>query len=913
MPAHVLTRRLNSIGHAPPLARGHQCVDTASFLEKGVARLRFPHGFAHGFPRNFRNDARREFQRNAWLGPLIVASLALLLPMMFAGVVPAADPGLTLFETSIRPVLVKHCYECHSSAAAAKDKLQAGLFLDTRAGLLAGGESGPAIVPGQAAKSLLMAALRYESYQMPPTGRLPAAVLDDFAKWIDLGAPDPREGSAPTPRRTAFQITDADRRHWAFLPIPDHPALPTSQLPGGGTPTETTTETTNGWGTDELDRFVLAALRTRNLSPAPAASKPAWLRRATFALTGLPPTPDELAAFAADSDPKAYERAVDRLLDSPEFGVHWARRWLDGVRYADNIDKSGEYRRWVIRAFNDDLRYDQFLKMQIAGDLLTAAELNAAPDRTHASGASFDGVIATGMLSFAAWEQVGRDLAIAEIVDSQIDLIGRQVLGLTLACARCHDHKFDPISTQDYYSLAGIFFSSHIASGKLIADDRLGNDLVETMLLTPPQDVANRELERQAAALDTEVETLVKKIPQAARLVALKLELSDAEGQLAKATAATKTSLAAKTKKLKDEQSKLLEARKTEGWELAPPELAEIKKRQDAARELRKQKFAGVNVVAIREGGVPGGKRERIGDAPVYLRGEFQHEGPIAPRRFPAILAGDQQVSLGARTTQSGRRELAEWLVSPTNPLTARVMANRVWQQIVGRGLVRSPDNFGRLGESPTHPELLDHLARSFIASGWSVKQLARRIALSSTFRQSSLASSELARQDPDNLLLARMNRRRLTYEELRDSLTRLGTAAPEKSTSSPNAIAGPTRRTIFEPLDRRKTDVTAALFDGPDPQAIVAVRAESTTAPQALFLMNNPLVLETAKRLAKQLRDDRTADDDAARIERLWLVALGRPITADEAAAAAEFLREQSLESLTHAVLASNEFCYLD
>ena len=887
-------------------------------------------------------DRGRSFLLAFRTGGLVVAAwIVFVAAIVQTSTTHADDAGLALFERAIRPVLVKHCYECHSAEAAGKGKLQAGLFLDTKAGLLAGGESGPALVPGQSGKSLLMAALRYESYQMPPTGRLPAAVLEDFAKWIDLGAPDPRADSAPAPRRAAFQITDADRRHWAFLPIPERPEPPavaastTSRRsehpdrPGGAAAAD-------GWASDELDRFVLAGLRQRNWMPAPPAAKPTLLRRVTYALTGLAPTADELAAFAVDADPRAYERAVDRLLDSPEFGVHWARRWLDGVRYADSIDKSGEYRRWVIGAFNDDMRYDQFVKMQIAGDLLPAAEVNVPADRIHASGAAFDGIIATGMLSFAAWEQVGRDLAIAEIVDSQLDLVGRQLLGLTLACARCHDHKFDPISTQDYYSLAGIFFSSHIASGKLIADDRLGNDLVETQLLTAPQDATNRELERRAVALEAEAAELVKKVPQAARLVVLKAELADVEGQLAKATAANKTTLTAKASKLMEEQAKLLAAQQTEGWELAPPELAEIKKRQDDARGLRKEKFAGVAVVAIREGGVPGGKRERIGDAPVYLRGEFQHEGQIVPRRFPVILAGEQQPSLGSRTAQSGRRELAEWLVAPENPLTARVMANRIWQQVIGRGLVRSPDNFGRLGELPTHPELLDHLARSFIASGWSVKQLARRIVLSSTFRQSSLAAPELARQDPDNLALGRMNRRRLTYEELRDSLTRLGRPAQEsssadmpgtkpdspgkmpdstgpKSDASSAAAAALPRRTVFEPQDRRKTDVTAALFDGPDPQAIVAVRAESTTAPQALFLMNNPLVLDAAKRLAKQLREDRTLGDEMRRIERLWLVTLGRPVTADEAAGAAAFLADRSWESLVQAVLGSNEFCYID
>lgn len=833
-----------------------------------------------------------------------VRSLLLVCCVLLTPVGEAAaesnEEGLTFFEKSIRPVLVKHCYECHSAEAAARGKLQAGLLLDTKQGMLTGGESGPAVVPGDAKKSLLVAALRYESYEMPPSGRLPAAVIENFVQWIAMGAPDPRENTAaaPVPRRAAFQITPEDRGHWAFRPV---------------RPTPPPSVTDAGWVRDELDRFVLAKLERAGLRPNAPADKFALLRRTSYTLTGLPPTPDEISAFIADDAPDAFEKVVDRLLDSPEFGVHWGRRWLDGVRYASDVDKSGEYRRWVIQAFNEDLPYDRFVKLQIAGDLLPAD--GASPDRVHASGASLDGITATGMMALAVWEQVGRDLAVAEIVDSQIDLVGRQLLGLTLACARCHDHKFDPISTEDYYAMAGILFSSHIATGKLIADDRLGNELIETPLLNAADDATNRRIDADIADTEARIAAIEKTVPQAARLLTVRDKLKDLDGQIERASAATsKKTLTDQADKLKAEQEKLLADQKEKGWDENPAELSEITALRQQVAERRKTKITAPLAVAIADGGVPGSNREKIGDAPVYLRGEYQRAGAIVPRRFPTILAGDQQTPVGQRTKQSGRRELAEWIASADNPLTARVMVNRIWQQLIGRGLVRSLDNFGRLGDRPTHPELLDHLAHRFVTSGWSVKSLVRQIVLSSTYRQASVVAPDTARVDPDNQTLGRMNRRRLTYEELRDSLMLVGGKLAVGATASTSLDKGATeRRTIYEPLERKKSNVTAAIFDGPDPKAIVPTRAETTTAPQALFLMNNPLVTETARRFAERLTKDASLTTDEQRIERLWLTTLGRPPVAEESETARSFIGRYSWERFIQALLATNEFAYLD
>ena len=806
----------------------------------------------------------------------------------------SGDKGIAFFEKSIRPTLVKHCYECHSAEAASKGKLKAGLALDSKQGMLTGGESGPAVVPGNVKKSLLIAAMQHE---MPPSGRLPAEVIGHFAKWVEMGAPDPRGSSTPTPRREAFRITAEDRGHWAFQPVRN------ATLPK---------VVDAGWVRDDIDRFVLARLESSGNEPAAPADKYALLRRATYALTGLPPSPGEIDAFLSDNSANAYEKVVDRLLASSEFGVQWGRRWLDGVRYADSVDKSGEYRRWVIRAFNEDLPYDRFVKLQIAGDLMPAEKSESA--RVHASGASLDGITATGMMALAVWEQVGRDLAVAEIVDSQIDLVGRHLLGMTLACARCHDHKFDPISTEDYYAMSGIFFSSHIATGKLIADDRLGNDLIEVPLLTADDEATNRKIEADAVKIEGGIAAIAKKVPQAARMMAVKEQIKNLEGQIERATATTKKNLTDQAAKLKTELESLTKDQKAKKWDENPAEIKEIVALQKEVAALRKTKKTAALATVMIEGGVPGSNREKIGDAPVYLRGEYQRPGAIIPRRFPTILAGDKQTPLSQRTKQSGRLELAEWIASADNPLTARVMVNRIWQQLIGRGLVRSLDNFGRLGDRPTHPELLDHLAHRFVASKWSVKKLVREIMLSATYRQSSFVSADVAKADPDNQLIGRMNRHRLTYEELRDSLLLAGgKLALGEPNSKPPAKDAKEPRTIYESLDRRKTNVIAAMFDGPDSKAIVPARAETTTAPQALYLMNNPMVADMAKRLAERLAKDSSFKSDEQRLERLWLMTLGRPPVTEESEIALAFIAGKSWERFIHSLLATNEFTYLD
>lgn len=803
----------------------------------------------------------------------------------------AAEPdaqGEDFFEKKIRPVLVEHCYTCHSQEAK---KVRGGLLLDTRDGLLKGGDRGPAVVSGVPDKSLLVHALRQtDELRMPPKGKLPEAVVADFARWVEMGVPDPRRSAAaPTPRRTAFRITDADRNHWAFRRVAD--AVPPAVRDAD-------------WCRSGLDAFVLARLKARGLQPGRPADRHALLRRATFDLTGLPPTPEEIDAFVKDDSPEAFARVVDRLLASRAFGERWGRHWLDGVRYATDIDKSGLYRDWVVRAFNADLPYDQFVKLQLAGDLLPAA--SADPSRAHVSGAALDDVPATGMLALAVWERVARDLAVAEIVDSQIDVVGRQLLGVTLACARCHDHKFDPFSNEDYYALAGIFFSSHISPGKLVADGRLSSDVIDVPLLSQADAAKNRRIDAEVSLLQEQIAALEAKAGPAARLAHLRAELKKLPADVNKATGTAKKDMEKRLDQLRAEESKLLEDQVQHGWRDDPPELLAVARLRGEVAALEKTKASPPVAIGIREGGVPGSNRERIGDAPIYVRGDHRKEGPVVPRRFPVILAGEEQPPLGQQTSGSGRRELADWIASPDNPLTARVMCNRVWQHLFGQGLVRTPDNFGRLGEPPTHPQLLDYLARQFVASGWSVKGLIREVMLSSTYQQSSFADAALLQSDPENRLLGRVSRKRVEYEALRDSIQFVSGQLVRDA-----AAAG--RRTLYEPIERGRVNAPRAMFDGADPLAIVPERTTTTTTPQALFLMNSPLVGDAGQRLAARLQEDASLTDDPARLSRAYLMLLGRPPSPEEVQIGVAYVARSSWSHYLQVLLCTNEFLYLD
>jgi hypothetical protein len=713
------------------------------------------------------------------------------------------------FEKEVRPLLVEHCQKCHGD-----NKPKGGLRLTSRAAVLQGGDSGPAAVAGKPDSSLLIQAVRYnDTPQMPPRRKLSDRQIAILTRWVQLGLPWPqRTGKATTERNETFQITDEQRRFWSFQPLKavTPPAVRDT-----------------AWVKSAIDRSILAALEAKGLRPAKPADKRTLLRRATFDLTGLPPTPEEIEAFLRDNKPDAFARVVDRLLASPAYGERWGRHWLDLVRYTDSFDARGlggemdcaeawRYRDWVVQAFNRDLPYDQFLTDQIAGDLVSSP-----------GGINRDGIIATGFLALGNWGggDADKEKLLTDIADDQVDVVSRTFLGLTMACARCHDHKFDPISTADYYALAGIFFSTHILAN--VGPKTNGPPMLRIPLLPSAEVEAYKKAK--------------KPIPYAN---------------------------------------------------------------------------------GAQEGGVPGSPHAGTHDVRIHIRGRYDRLGPLVPRRFPEILAGREQKPI---TNGSGRLDLARWLTRPDHPLTARVMVNRIWQHHFGEGIVRTPSNFGKLGQPPTHPELLDWLALQFVRSGWSIKQMHRLILSSATYQQSSEAMPPLyppqnkgnkGEGDPDNLLFGRMNRRRLEAEALRDSLLAVS-GRLDRTMGGPAVrdFAVP-RRTLYLMTIRSDRSGFGPLFDAADPTAPVEKRTVSTVAPQALFLMNNPFVLAQAQALAKRILAAST--NDRARLEYAYILLYGRPPTAEEVHIGLDFLHragesERGWVEYGQVLLCANEFSYVD
>ncbi|HEY2785916.1 MAG TPA: PSD1 and planctomycete cytochrome C domain-containing protein [Fimbriiglobus sp.] len=710
--------------------------------------------------------------------PVLLYGIAFALP----GIVRAGESE-DLFEKKIRPVLVEHCYKCHSAEAKRKGKLKGGLLLDTRAGMRAGGDGGPAVAPGQPGKGTLLAALRYDGdTKMPPAGKLPGTVVKDFERWIETGAFDPRVPVAPRAGPSAADLVAA-RKHWAFQRPQVHPAPPVQHT---------------SWPTQPIDAFVLAKLEAANISPSPPAGPRALARRLSFDLTGLPPTPEVVEAFAADPSPAAYRKLVEQMLGSPAYGEKWARLWLDVARYAeDQAHIVGDdqslfypnaylYRDWVIGAFNKDLPFDRFVTLQLAADLVSWPGSKDLP--------------ALGFLGLGP-KYYGRGslTVMADEWEDRVDVVGRGLQGLTFACARCHDHKYDPIRTEDYYGLAGVFAG--------------------TKMFNRP--------------------------------------LTD------------------KTEKNGDGQSK------------SPKNAMHI----------------------VREG--------KPTDLTVFIRGDVNNKGAVTPRHFPAVLcSGDTK----PWKTGSGRKDLAAVIASPNNPLTARVIVNRIWAAYFGTGIVGTPSNFGALGERPTHPELLDDLAVRFMQNGWSLKWLHRQIVLSSTYRQSAGTNPN----DPDHRLLSAMPRRRLGAEGWRDAvLAAAGTLDTTK-------VGGPSidpmdvkshRRTVYSRVSRLELNKFLAMFDFPDANVSAEKRAETITPLQKLFLMNGPFVAAQAKalsdRLAKEVPDE-TSEGVKKRIDRAYRVLYSRPATEAEMNLGIEFLgggpdQGARWKQYAQVLLMANEMMYVD
>ncbi len=749
---------------------------------------------------------------------------------------PTAD-DLTFFENKIRPVLVQYCYECH--AADAKE-VGGKLLLDSREGMRRGGESGPALVAGQPNASLLIQAIRYDGLEMPPDQPLPESIVNDLVQWVQRGAPDPR--GLPAAAAKPVRDSNADEEPlWSLQPIQNPPLPPIQQ---------------DAWPRDPLDHFVLAGIEAAGLKPSRDAEPQALARRLHFDLIGLPPTMDDVEAFVTDYQQhgsEALARWVDGLLLRPEFGERWGRVWLDVARYGESNGNDGlgrnptfphawRYRDYVIAAFNEDLPYDRFLTEQIAGDLLPS---NTPEQRDRH-------LIATGFLAMGSKPAKAMNSNFEmDVVADQIDVIGRGILGMSVSCARCHDHKFDPIPTRDYYALAGIFTSTETMWGTAAHEG-----------LTAP-------------ATDLHVLKAAMHIPPPEGFVETVLVLESNTGK---------------------------------------------------PKAIPKSKWATGTPLAM---GVR--DREKPADAKINIKGEAAKLGDVIPRGFLSQCAVPSPIEV--EPTQSGRLQLAEWLTHADHPLTARVIVNRLWLQLFGEGLVRTPDDFGVYGERPTHPLLLDHLATRFTSDGWSMKRLIRTIVLSRTYQLACDAGPDVIAADTQNLWLARHQRRRLEAEALRDSMLHVsGQLDPRPGVGSlvghrdilvnlaGNLHEPNHHRSIYLCYLRSAPPAELAAFDLPDFTSVTGQRDVSTVPGQALHLYNSPFVVEQAAHFARRLIS--STEDSRQRVRDAWRLAFCREPNHDELEQAVAFVQANQSElqseelawaSFCQALLAANEFRYVD
>ena len=773
--------------------------------------------------------------------------------------------GVAFFEKHIRPLLASRCYTCHSDRSK---KSKGGLRLDNREALLAGGRSGKAIMPGDVEASLLIKAVRRSDpkLKMPPDKPLPAKSVALLERWVKLGAPVPHD-TAPDDGRLPDDPSDpiVGRQHWSFRPL--------SQ-------TESPKTARENWPRSAMDRFVLARLEAEKLTPAPDADRRTLARRVFVQLIGLPPTPQQMAAFLQDERPDAFERLVDQLLESPHFGERWGRHWLDLARYADSngldenflFREAWRYRNRIIESFNEDTPFDQFLLEQIAGDLLPHDTIEQR-DRQR---------ISAGFLVVGPKVLLGNnpDERRMDVADEQLDTIGRTVLGLTLGCARCHDHKFDPIPTADYYALAGIFTSTQVMERRYM----LGSQrLMERLQGIGPG----------GGAVDDSYEQYWR----------------DRSTLLARA----KDSKAALELLKKGDEEALQKQVKEK------PDTVAVEARDPKAASEERLKFQTKLVaeyaLATKAPSIPPRAMipqdgEKPADEHIRLAGQFDEPGEKVPRGFLRVVS-DTAAKITAK--ESGRLKLARWLTDTDHGagnLAARVLANRIWQHVIGRGIVRTVDNFGRTGERPAHPELLDHLAAELISSGWSVKSLIRKIVLSRTFAMSSRHSDTAHAVDPENRLLWRAHRRRLAPETLRDAMLQAaGTLDLTPMDSSvwylgdQATAVGPNRnrrrtnfpnRSVYLPVIRNDLPELFDVFDFADPHATTGMRPETMVATQGLFLLNDESVQSaaeaTAKRLLTEIPENETADTD--RIARMFELILNSEATAEDQQTFAEFLK---------------------
>jgi len=763
-------------------------------------------------------------------------SLALL-SAVFLGALPMAlaEPGPTpeqakFFENEVQPLLKAHCFSCHGG----EKKIKGGLRLTTRAALLKGGDSGPVILLDKPQESPLLEALQHNELKMPPRAKLPQAQIDILTKWVKMGVPYANGGPETIVRHGPPPVDDKARNFWAFRPVvrPDVPKVKEKT-----------------WVRNPLDAFVLAGLEQKGLPPAAPASKASLLRRVYYTVTGLPPTPAQVDAFLADTSPDAYEKVVDALLASRHYGEHWGRHWLDLVRYAEtnSFERDGAkpfaygYRDYVIRAFNQDKPYDRFLREQLAGDELD----EVTPDS----------IIATGYYRLGTWddEAPDRTLAFYDELDDILATTGQTFLGLTVNCARCHDHKIDPFTQKDYYSLLSFFHGIR----------RYGNGLDSL------RTVCTEEERRK----------------QQDRIAGHKQKLAEVDRQLAAIEKDVRPLLeGGERDDFKYETNRLTLVNKRAPKETCTRYSALCKQKQDLKRSTPQ---ALVQVLCVtEEGRTP---RETF----VLQRGNPQNKGVKVGPAFPSVLTTANATpptipAPAANAHTSGRRRvLADWIAQGKNPLTARVMVNRAFQYHFGRGIVRSTSNFGYMGNPPTHPELLDYLASEFVAGGWKLKPLHRMILTSNAFRMSSQADASLTAKDPENDLLGRFDLRRLTAEEVRDSILAVSgnlnldkTAGPSVYPVMPQEVLSgqsmpgngwgkstpeeAAARSVFVHIKRSLAVPLLAVFDAPDPDTPCPVRFNTTQPTQALGMINGAFINGQAKVFADGLSKEAGPDEKA-------------------------------------------------
>jgi hypothetical protein len=922
--------------------------------------------------------------------------IAVCLGAMANAAIAADDAaGVEFFESNIRPILADNCYQCHSQQSA---KVKGGLLVDTRDGLLKGGDTGPAIKPGDVEQSLLIKAVRYtdDNLRMPPKNKkLAPAQIASLEAWVRMGAPDPRASQSGISK--AQTIRENASKHWAFQPIrePEAPAVRDKRFVR--TP---------------VDNFILARLEAAKLKPSPMADKRTLIRRATFDLIGLPPTPAEVAAFEADKSPEAFARVVDRLLDSPHYGERWGRHWLDVARYADTKGYVFEedrhypyaytYRDYVIRAFNEDLPYDQFVKQQIAADM--------SPGNRD-----------TRSLAALGYLTLGRRFInnINDIIDDRIDVVCRGMMGLTVACARCHDHKFDPIPSRDYYSLYGVFASSQepgeepllgIEAPKKARDEYLAEhkkrveerdkyraDQEKAMaakLRSQAGDylVAAYQAEHVTNGLDVEMVAHTNKLdPETLRrwIASLKswrtnqtaifapwfafASLADNDFPARAAGLATRFSSnqdaalpinpavarafdgepPATMKDVGARYGKLF-ADIDKSWEgiisatnspaaAALPDAAQEAVRQilyaaDAPANLPHTEFdrlydiptsqklrqlqRHIDELDAESPGAPPRAMALVDrpdphDTHIFIRGNSDNQGAEAPREFLEVLSGPDRKPFH---NGSGRLELAEAIASRDNPLTARVFVNRVWGHHFGSPLVATPSDFGLRSDPPSNPELLDYLAARFMAGGWSIKNLHRLIMLSGAYMQSSDDNETGAKLDPSNLLYWRMNRQRLEFEPMRDTI--LAVSGKLDLTPGGHAVdildRASNRRTVYGYIDRQNLPDLFRAFDFASPDTSSARRFYTTVPQQALFLMNSPFIIEQAKNLVRRPDFNSTAND-LQRVRLVYQLAFQRDPSREEMKLALRFLHTPSRSNLdawqkyAQVILMSDELVFID